>query len=83
VSDTLDAHCKALDRALRPTTEPAGDVIAAAYVCLLMIPLDHPLRERVQITLARCRDWIAEATNNDSESVQDEFALLAEKLAKR
>lgn len=83
MNNTLEAHCKALGKALRPTTEPAGDVIAAAYVCLLMIPLGHPLRDRVQVTLCRCRDWIAEATNNEPENVQDEFAALAQKLAKR
>jgi len=51
----------------------ALELISEAYMLLLQLPADNPLRYKNQYTYAGLRDYIARKTGQDSEQVQNTY----------
>jgi hypothetical protein len=54
------------------------ELLESAYLLLLQIPHDNPLRVRAESTLAALRDAIADNNGLSSEVVQNDFEAMAD-----
>jgi hypothetical protein len=59
------------DRISGNERDKAAKLVLEAYLVMLQIPHSSSLRLAAQSTMAKCRDFIAEAVRLDPERVQD------------
>lgn len=51
--------------------DETAKLVLEAYLVMLQIPHESPLRTAAQSTMAKCRDFVAETVGLESEYVQD------------